>query len=306
MKWMILLITLLPLLSFGQNSISFLNTDIRNIDAQSKIYVNNRNTPFEVIRGMIYVKGHLNNVEGNFILDTGAPTLVVNKKEHLLASTSASSIAGTFSVSSLKVEQFSWAGTEQTKMDALAVDISHLEKASNREILGLIGYNSLKNYELYIDAQQKHLSLHKANKNVLHKVAKPLFEIPFVLNDHLPVITVVIGAQKIRLGLDTGAAVNVLDASLMQEIPNHLLENIHKEEMQGVDQVIITIEAATLKQTQIEDASFDNMKYLFTDLSLVNQGTELKIDGLLGAPFFQKMKCSINYKKGKIYVWEIL
>ena len=150
----------------------------------------------------------------------------------------------------------------------------------------------------------KNCILYAPEGNELHKVAKPLAAIPFVLEDHLPVITVQVNGRTLKLGLDTGAAVNLLDKTMLDELPATLLTNVQTEELVALDRSIIKVKTGNITETQVDGQKFGDMKYLFTDLSGIKANSALQIDGLLGWPFFQKMKCSINYKKATLYIWE--
>jgi hypothetical protein len=68
-----------------------------------------------------------------------------------------------------------------------------------------------------------------------------------------------------------------------------------------LDQQVKKVAPAIITSTQVGGIDFENMKYLYTLLSKKCAGFDIKIDGLLGAPFFRKGKFSINYYKKKLY-----
>ena len=164
----------------------------------------------------------------------------------------------------------------------------------------------MKGYELFIDSERSELRLFQSNRKSPRQKMKPLAEIPVAMHGHLPVITFKINGKKYRFGLDTGAAVNLIDSKIFEHLPVDIVNNLHLEEVQGVDQSIKRVDAATLTQGQIADIELADMKFLSTDFSEINHDTDLQIDGLLGYPFFKQLKCSINYKKAKIYIWSLI
>ena len=157
MKWIIILISIVPKLSLGQLAFTVVNTNTSYPIERNTLNSTSSIVSFESIRGMMHVKARVDGQEGNFILDTGAPVLVINCKEPRTRAKKANSVVGNVDVALLQVDQFQWAGSRHTEVEALAVDISHLEKAAKREILGLIGYDNLKDYELYINPKQQKL-----------------------------------------------------------------------------------------------------------------------------------------------------
>ena len=306
MKQLTVLILFTPLFLPAQYNIALLDTDIKSTTVSPRSFNTQSTIPFEVVRGMMHVRAKLENREGTFILDTGAPMLIINCSKTYTTKKQATSISNSFEVATFKVEKFNWGAYSNSEFEALAIDISHIEKAAKRPILGIIGYSNLKDYEVYINPLSQKIHLHPSENNNLHKVAKPLLAIPFNLQDHLPVLSIEIGGKQLNLGLDTGAAVNLLNAQLLEQLPPDLLSNREVEEVVGIDQNIIKTTSSLIPYTNLANQTLGEMKYIFTDIDHLNQSTELQIDGILGFPFIQKLKCSINYKKQILYIWEVL
>ncbi len=303
-RWMVLLIILGNTGLFSQNTVSFLYSDSHTKSSRKKSEKIDRQVPIEIVRGMVYVEATLNGEQGNFIVDTGSPMMIVNEKPGR-DQQQAQGCSGTVAYSATQIRQFELAGIVRNHLDALSLDISHFEDAADREILGMIGYNVLSKYEVYFDYDNEVLKLLKPGKNHLHQEQSPLIVIPFSLADHLPVINVKIGNKTIRMGLDSGAAVNLLDQELAKNLPPSLYNPLEVETVQGLDQQIKKVHSVEMNSTQIDGQAFTAMKYLLTDLSTIQQDDQKKIDGLLGYPFFEKVKFSINYRNQRIYVWAI-
>ncbi len=305
MKGMTLLLLVLARFVLGQNSISLLQIPVRSEEIEVSVQHPLEKIPVEIRNGMMFVKASLNNQTGFYMLDTGAPMLVLNR-EHTGANTvAASTVTGAFSVGSTSIRKFQWAGVEHKPMEAIIVDLSHFEGSTNLEIDGLIGYEVLKSFELFIDCEQRQLALLQAEKSKLLQATSPLVIVPFKLQNHLPVVEVKIGGQTLHFGVDTGAGVNLIDQKYQHLLSEGVFSLGNQEELRGVDQKIRLVSSAFVYDTQVGDAHFAKMKYLFTDLSHLETSMGLKIDGLLGFPFFQKIKCSINYPGQHLYIWEI-
>ena len=186
----------------------------------------------------------------------------------------------------------------------LPLDISHLEESFDREIAGLIGFDVLADFELLFDYEKHEVQILNARKNSLHKNNQPLQKISFQKQGHLPVIQAKIGGKSYRFGIDTGAEVNLLDKTILKDLDKNAATVLADEPIQGLENATLLVPAVSVNNTVVQSNDFPDMKYLFVDFSAVNQDQAAKIDGLLGFPFLEKTKVSINYKKQKIYIWE--
>lgn len=292
-----------PSIAFSQNSIAYLKTDLSSEDHSIIVHKNEHIIPFELVRGMIVMQAKINQQPGEFILDTGAPLMVINETPKT-PSRLASSFKEEVQVGETTISNFDWAGIEEEKLDALVLDISHLEQAFQRPLKGMIGFNALKEYELFFDYDNQVVLRYKARKNPLHDSAKPLHKLPFQKIDHLPVITVKIGNKKFHFGLDTGACTNMIDQSVLEAIDAAYVSELPDEEVQGLDQSITRVKAVSIHEVKTKDLQIKDLKFLATDMPKLHSEDGIVLDGLLGYSFLSRMKFSINYPKQRIYVWE--
>lgn len=288
---------------FAQNNdIAFLGSDnfLENEPALpgDLVYV-----PFQLADGKIFVNARLEGKPKTFMLDTGAPGLILNGKKSNKEKNVSAEFSALTASSETVVSRFEWAGMRRGNTNALVVNISHLEAAAGMELAGLIGYDLLKNAEVLFDYQNKQLVLSRDRKSVWHKDRKPQAVFNLEMIDHLPVLKVKIGDQTAYLGLDCGAESNLLDESFLKFLPKSMLSKVKKEKLVGMNRQEVVSVSARISDTRIQKESFQNMKYLFTDLSGVKGDMDFALDGLLGFPFFESAVISINYKKQKLYVW---
>lgn len=263
------------------------------------------NKTFELIGGMIFIEANVNGKTGTFILDTGAPGVILNEKpqqksEDLIAG----GINGTVEIGEVNIQNFAWGIINLSDIQGYSLDISHLEKSFEKKIAGLIGFDVLADFELLFDYQNKQIQILPARKNELHKNNKPIQKIAFQKQGHLPVIQAKIGKKTYNFGIDTGAEVNLLAAHILQKLEEDVLIINASTTIQGLDNSPQSVQVGTIKNTRVQDTEFPEMEYLFVDFSKINDNRETKIDGLLGFTFLEKSKVSINYKKQKIYFWE--
>jgi predicted aspartyl protease len=252
---------------------------------------------------MIVMQAKIDQQPGHFILDTGAPLMIINE-EPQTPSRLASSFKEEITVGETVINDFNWAGNEEKKLDALVLDISHLEQAFQRPLKGMIGFNVLKGYELFFDYEKRIVRRYAGRKNQLHQQSRPLHNIPFQKFAHLPVITLKIGNKKFRFGLDTGACTNMIDQSVLDALDETIVTPLADEEVQGLDQHINRVQAVQLKSVEAKGLVVEDLKFLATDLSELQSDEGIVLDGLLGYSFLSRMKFSISYPKQRIYVWE--
>lgn len=260
---------------------------------------------FELAGGMVIVKATINDQEGDFILDTGSPGIIVNSSNDELAfSQVGAGVNGTLKVGEVEIDHFQWGIIQKDKVRGYALDVSHLESACGREILGLIGFEVIKNYELFFDYRNKTVKVFKAGATDFANNLRPVTSIPFSLCGHVPVITAKIGGKRVHLGIDSGAEVNLLDWKFFQRLSSNLLSDVEEEELTGLEQQKQNVIAADVRTTIVQKDTLNEMRYVFTDLSALRQYFDAPIDGLLGFPFFKNQVISINYQKRRIYVWK--
>lgn len=287
---------------FSQNSIAYLRTAMPAAATELLPERDNLRIPFELVRGMIVLSAEIDAQQGHFILDTGAPMMVINDHpatDQIQASSFQQSVA----VGQTTIGAFNWAGNEQYALDALVVDISHLESAFSRPLEGMIGYNALQQYELFFDYAEQIILRCSPRKNILHQTAKPLLSLPIDMYDHLPVITLQVGGKKLRFGIDTGACANLIDPSVLEDLDPALLTFLADEEVQGLDQQLTRTRALLIDELQVKERPLEAVKFLATDLSALRAASDNWLDGLLGYAFLSRLKFSINYPKQRLYIW---
>lgn len=286
----------------SQRSIAYLNSPIRPINEEMVATDNLIALSFKLERGMIYLEAVIDGQSGDFILDTGAPGLVVNEiPKDITPDYQARSCSENVTIGVKPVKKFSWANRTIRNLEAITLDLSHLDKLHDADVEGMIGYELLKNNTLFIDYQRNQLLLLKNRMNVA--LAAPSARIPFELYDHLPVIEVVIADKSFRLGIDTGAATNLLDRGCATHLANTLQQR-PTEEIQGLDQGIQKVEAAYLEGVKAGDFEFSG-KFLFLDLSHLNMDEQPSLDGLLGYQFLSNYRVAIDYPNQEILLWPL-
>ena len=254
---------------------------------------------FNLVGGLIMVNATINGEPGAFILDTGAPSLVLNTKEEKSNFVLASSVSSSIKVGETMVENFQWGSYEKTNLAAYTLDISHMN-GGGKSPDGLIGYQVLKNNAVMINFHESEITL-LSKKDLKKKIksSDEVITIPFSTDGHLPIIKLKINNKTYRFGLDTGAEQNLLNKSLFDATNP---SNIQYELMQGLDGGIRKVAVGELKNLKSKAYQIDQLKFLYSDFSGITDSYE--IDGLLGLPFFQGKTFVIDYRKNQLHIWK--
>ena len=133
-----------------------------------KLTENTVRIPFQTVDHLIVIKALANGREGNFIIDTGSETLVLNEVH--FKNYDARRYRTTSGVNSVidkaylkKLDTLLLEGFSVDNILADVIDLSHIEKSKKMELFGIIGYSVLKDYEVFIDFYLKQITLFKTD-----------------------------------------------------------------------------------------------------------------------------------------------
>ncbi len=295
-------------LLWAQHDISFLNIPPRqlHIEARSTDY-QQLTHHFELQKGLVVVEGKLNGQSGRYILDTGAPCLVVNAHnlpESQQRITTGHGLSESVELASGQARLFEFAGRSRRQLSLLALDVEHLKQPGGLEVSGLIGAELFRDAELYLDYEEQLFALLPARKNVLHQLQNARIQLDIEFEGHLPVILMTIGDKVLRFGIDSGAGSNLIDKAALAQLPATWVEMLQQETVRGLDKVEQPANRLRIEQLQLTaDEPLMDMTFLQIDFAPLRAQTGYQIDGLLGYDFLSQFRLSINYPARKLYIW---
>lgn len=287
----------------AQEEVAFLST---NSTASNKLTAEETTTlrlPFELVSNLMWFEAEIDGQSGNFILDTGVPTLVLHQEDLPIESqTMGYGASGQETpLSEGAISSFQLAGVELGEQRSLGLDLSGLSHRSERNLMGIMGYEQLRDYELLIDYEAGTFYLLPARKNALHEQASPEFSLSFTYLDHLPIVRLRQADQSLYFAIDTGAGSNLID-------PEVFTEGISASPT-GTYTIVRGLDGGKLEQANYE---LDGLRHRqqqfpaqdFVSLPLRQLAQEgQRIDGILGQPFLQQYRISIDFKRQRIHFW---
>ncbi|MGB0838718.1 MAG: retroviral-like aspartic protease family protein [Chitinophagales bacterium] len=268
---------------------------------------------FALIHQLILVEATVNQQTGYFIIDTGAPNLVLNapyfdtfdipatKKEISVGVTGTSK-----NVRATDVAHFQFHSCEKRNFRARCIDLTHLEGVLDCKLLGLIGHEVLQNFELLIDYPQQRLTFFNldAQGNRIDQTYShlPDFMLDFEYAEHLPLVKAKVGKSKLKLAIDTGASTNLMDNRLRRKLWKFCqFKNMAK--LNGTTSQQKRVLRGNINDLNVNGLKYYNLSAVFTELPNLRKEAGGKIDGLLGYEFLKYRRTAINFKKQQLYFW---
>ena len=269
--------------------------------------------PLKRVQNLFLVEARIGNFTGNFILDTGAPHLVLNKtyfSEGRQAAGSAASYGitgGGNTVLNTTVDSLVIQDMYYTSVDADIVNLGHLEDARGVKILGLLGSSLFKEVEMEIDLQNNLLILYKLDKEGnrivgYERTATPDVDLDMMVTNNILFIEGSIADKKLRFCIDTGAERNVLSNTVSNKISKHfeLTSSGDLTGSGGSNQLVLN---GQVDSVIIDEVSFAAMPFILTNLTYLQLVYETTINGILGYDYLSKGIVTINHKKKKLSMY---
>lgn len=269
--------------------------------------------PFKVIDHLIVVEAELLNKKGNFIIDTGSESLILNKVHfdfNELISKKDNSTSGVLSTIDNPLERrlkdFVIHNLSLSNVKSDVIDLSHIETTKRMNLLGIIGFNILKDYEVFIDLYLNQITLSKVDtlgKKLDEKVylEKITDSIDFTLINHSIVFKGQVNDQSVKFALDSGAEYNQINKSVNKKVLKFFKPK-KRLILSGASDRKVEVLAGKLHRVKLsETIYFGPMYTVLTNLRKMNEAFGTNVDGVLGYEFFQQKRTIINYKKEKLY-----
>jgi hypothetical protein len=271
--------------------------------------------PFTMGGNLVLVEAELNGQKGFFILDSGAPGLKINAK-HLKMSASARTVESTSGgitgelgeVQLQTIQKFEWNNIQVKNIQVEAFNLSHVEQAKNHKILGLIGYEVFRDFEMLLDYRAFQVVLYELD-NKGDRIAyrnldtTPTDTIPFKMAGHVPILRVKVDEFHLRFGLDTGAELNVLDVRTNPKVLQHF-KITKRFFLNGNGKNRLEVLGGKTPLMTVGKVKYTNMRGILTNMDKMNKAYGTSLDGILGYEFLYRNKTAINFRKQTLYIWQ--
>jgi hypothetical protein len=270
--------------------------------------------PIKRAGNLIIVEAQVDSVEGNFVLDTGAPYLVLNatyfrdapKINDQQSGGINGETEGTFTT---VVHDFNILDLHYGHLTADVTDLSAIENGRNIKILGLLGTRLFAKFAITIDLFNNLLYIHKLDAQGNIPAGEQIFHNPF-LQTSFKYLNDVIFLQGSANGkdmwfvFDSGAETNLLDYQRARKILKSM-QILSRAKLTGIGGSSFEVLYARFDNLTIGDRQFMRNRVLITNLEAMGKAYDHSVDGILGYDFFVRGIFSINFvkKEFEMYIY---
>ncbi|MGZ3940068.1 MAG: retropepsin-like aspartic protease, partial [Flavisolibacter sp.] len=273
--------------------------------------------PFNRVGNLIVLKARADTMEGNFILDTGAPGLVLNLtyfRGYPIAAQSdgeQASIAGSSNgIQKTTIKELLFGTLQYVRTEADLTNLGQIENAKGIKVLGLLGVELFKQYEMIIDFEKSLIYLHRIGRKEASTYKHQLLNdtsayrtLPIDIKDNRIIMTTESEGKKLRLVIDCAAESNIIDSRL----PNKFFENVtitRRVKLAGPGKKSIDAFYGSLSKLTIGGVDVNNLPVTITNLEYTCFALGGCVDGVLGFDFLSLHKIGFNFVNRKMYIWK--
>ena len=272
--------------------------------------------PFTRVGNLILIQARVDTVEGNFILDTGAPNLVLNMtyfRNYPARYTEAQEGGITGSVNGQQgttVDHFTLGAVNYYHVEADRINLGHIESNKGVKILGLLGMQLFTRFEMIVDYEKMVITLHlvgnkeaSAYKSDQLKDTATYNELPIDLTDNKIIVHTDMAGKKLLFLVDFGAESNVLDSRL----PDKIFKNVtitRRVILSGSGTSKVDALYGNLQHMKLGNRDIGELPVLITNLENMCTSYDHCLDGMLGFDFLSLHKIGFNFVRHKMYIWK--
>lgn len=268
--------------------------------------------PIKRAANLILIEAEVEGQQGNFILDFGAPYLVLNEtyfrdfRNDYTARVGSASGEGSYAKRKV-AEQLSFHGIDYTEVDADVTPLGHIEDSRGIKILGLLGVNLFLEFEVELDVARDVMYLYRldeeGNRLEEKRPATPMLtEVDLEVDNNVIFLWGTVAGKQLLFNLDTAAETVVLTNTIPGKV-KRTLKIEDRTYMKGANGQTVPVFRGRMQSMEIGGQSFNNMRVIMTNLSSMSKAYGRTISGMLGYDFLAQGIVSINLKTEKLRVY---
>jgi hypothetical protein len=269
---------------------------------------------FTLAENLIVVDAEINGISGNYLVDTGAQTIVLNRTRFAsddietvaMDHAPPSGVGGIMQdVQGVVGLQLRWGAIQIGDLRGLVTDLAHLEKSIGVPIAGIIGFNVLERFQVHFNYAAGELTLYSLDDEnrpiVQSDQGDPAQIMQFEMAAHIPVFPVQIAGFELRMGLDSGAGGAMLFERWQATLAGQY-DFIERTELRGGDKNVQMGDVVRIDSMQLQDIDYADMTFRFNDIA-AHSGNAMPMDGLLGYEFLKTWPTAINFRRRELLIW---
>ena len=263
---------------------------------------NHDSARFELQKGFIILSATIDGRTGSFILDSGAPGLVLNSKRFATRGKDVAMVGsgGSLTGQVVKGKRFEWGSFDMGSIDAFVIDLTYLETSLGREIAGLIGTDLFKGHDILIDYEER--TVHIGDDMCGMRDTNEFVALPLERDDHLLTVRIEYRGRSLRFGIDTGSRSNLISTRIVKAMSPKDVASDGPIAVVGADQNPILTEEYIISGLQTVNTDLEPTHFVAQDLSYVKDVTGVNLDGILGHEFFKGSRIWLCKERKNLYV----
>ncbi len=270
--------------------------------------------PIKRAGNLILIEAQIDTLEGNFVLDTGAPYLVLNETyfrylPHVAEQESAGINGYANSSFTTYIRNFNILELHYPKLRADVTDLSSIENGKRIKILGLLGTGLFYDFAITVDFFRNTLYIQKLDEDGNIPEAEKVFHdrfmvSPFRMLNDVILMKGTVNDNALWFAFDSAAETSLLDYRRSKKlIPD--MEVISRSKIMGIGGTSIEVIYTRFDNLVVGDRKYMKNRILITNLEKMGNAYGYKIDGVLGYDFFVRGIFTINFvkKEFEMYIY---
>jgi len=253
-----------------------------------------------MLNSFLLVEAEIDGTLGLFVLDSGAPGLILNRPSSSIDPAEdlyAEGVSGRVAVGTEHIKEFAWGPLHMQSFEAYSVDLNYLTATLGKRVAGVIGYDQLRRLPFTLDFVAQRVNFHPTG----YSADRPQLTFRMNMRGHLPTVRSRIDGRRLRLAIDTGAGVNLLDDKQLRKLNTRAHKPLEEMMLRGLNAEYTRVPRSMVHLTEIEDANWIGLPFAFLDLqSVSDEGASFQ--GVLGREWLQSHIVTFDYQQRRLYV----
>lgn len=290
------------------------NKDSEKHENISNLAGNNNtfNLPFKSAGRLFITDAVIDGVSGNLVFDSGTTEIVLNRtyfRDYARTETTGQKgITGNVNdVEKINIGEINISGLRFRKIEASLSDLSHIENRRGVKILGIFGFELLKDFEITIDAVNNQMELSGKTSeeragNMEWNKKVPDVVLKTEIRKNIVFLQGEVAGLPLKFCLDTGAEISVISSRCPKQVLNMFLVN-RKVTLKGAGTATSEVLYGKLKELRFGRHLITSFETIVAGLEGLSEAYGMKIDGMLGYNFLQEAVIRINFAEGRTGLW---
>lgn len=268
--------------------------------------------PLKRCGNLLLMEATIDSISGDFIIDTGAPYLILNRTYFRKYADHRTVEAAGLNHSTVQAEKavvprISAGELFYENVSADITGLGQLEDKCNMRILGLLGANLFSSFLMRLDVNANQMILYKLDEKGDPLAGKTMDSLDFRRSaraadvqlrfkwcDNKIMVPVSVAGKEMNWILDTGAETNVVDAMSGKRILREF-NIVRRVSMTGTTGARQDVLVGYFNSLTVGNSKFPMQQTILTGMQELNEACSMFIDGILGYSFFSKGVMSIHF-----------